>query len=187
MNLLKRIVLIALTAVLVACSGTQVQPIKGDASMLASYPVYAWRDKPLAPGGASANLVEMDALFRAEVNKEMAQRGYRQAGPNQQADILVDYVFTVIEEDFPEQVSDPNWDSQFDNNAQSVVPLPENNVGRLILFLGFGHTAEKPIWATEATRVISRSLEPEARNRLLLETVRAMLADVPGARTAPPN
>ncbi|MCX2778138.1 DUF4136 domain-containing protein [Microbulbifer thermotolerans] len=179
-----RTVIVGLLGLLLAaCQDVQVQRIEPAAAPVA-FSTYAWSQAALSDvPEASAQLVELDQEMRAAVTAELQMRGYRQVEDTGSADMLVDYQVAVVEETFSGDPTDPSWDAQFDSNAPAgVVELPaRTGAPRVTLTLGIGRADSVPIWGGSATKLLTRPESAEERQRVIGNTVRELLKDLPAA------
>lgn len=182
-----RLILVGLLGVLLAaCQDMQVKRVEsGPAASAVRFSTYAWSEAPLSATApdASAQVVELDEEMRAIVSGELRSRGYREVADGASADMVVDYQVAVIEQELSGDPTDPEWDAQFDSNAQEdVVEMPaRTGAPRVVLTLGIGPDGAPAIWGGSATKLIARPESADERRRLIGAAVRNLLQDLPPA------
>ncbi|WP_250464960.1 DUF4136 domain-containing protein [Microbulbifer litoralis] len=182
-----RLILVGLMGLLLAaCQDMQVKRVESHPAVAGTrFSTYAWSEASLATTApdAAAQVVELDDEMRAIVSAEMRSRGYREVEDKARADMVVDYQVAVIEQEFAGDPTDPEWDAQFDSNAQQgVVELPERTgAPRVVLTVGIGPDGGAAIWGGSATKLITRPESQEQRRRIIGAAVRDLLRDLPAA------
>ncbi|WP_444902540.1 DUF4136 domain-containing protein [Microbulbifer sp. SSSA007] len=165
------------------CQEMQVERVNTGAQPVA-FSTYKWGVTPLGDApDAPAQLVELDEEMRGTVAAQLQQRGYRQVGQDQEADMVVDYQVAVVDEFFSGDTRDPSWDKQFDSNApQEVVELPPlTDAPLVIMSVGIGRPGGEIIWGGSASELLTRPDSIEQRQRLIVRGVSALLKDLPEA------
>ncbi|QIL91238.1 DUF4136 domain-containing protein [Microbulbifer harenosus] len=162
---------------------TQIDRIESRSAPV-SFQTYAWGTEALsAESGAPAQLVELDSELRQVVGALMQSRGYRQVQGTDNAQMVVDYQISIVEEEFASEDNNTSWDAQFDSNAQrGVVELPDRSgAPRVTLSVGIGPQHGMPIWGGSATKLIVRPEDRSERQRILNNAVGELLRDLPPA------
>lgn len=181
-----RLILVGMMGLLLAaCQDMQVKRVESGAAGAVRFSTYAWSEAPLSATApdTTARVVELDEEMRAIVSGELRSRGYREVADRAGADMVVDYQVAVIEQEVSGDPRDPEWDAQFDSNAQEgVVELPaRSGAPRVVLTLGIGPDGAPAIWGGSATKLIARPEDAERRRRIIGAAVRDLLRDLPRA------
>jgi len=120
MDRLRIIILCVFVTLLSACTSVDIEPGSVDRFEQRQYSVYSWRTEPLPQGKHSTDpLYALDPVIRAEVDKDLAAKGY--VKDRERAQFTVEYLYAVGIRDGakPEQ-------------ANNITPYPSATINRRV-------------------------------------------------------
>ena len=186
-----RAALLALCALLAACSGVESRPDATDTFAAANYQYYSWLTKPLANTANSQDAVyAIDPLVRRAIDRELRSKGYQLN--SEKAQFSVDYRYaqgTRVGEvggdasnlsAYPGVVPNRNMDGASVDNAYALAGVKvTSNIGIQINDIA----SNKEVWRVVITKIVENvnSFDATKADKTVTRAVKEGLRTLPSA------
>ena len=186
-----RAALLALCALLAACSGVESRPDATDTFAAANYQYYSWLTKPLANTANSQDAVyAIDPLVRRAIDRELRSKGYQLN--SEKAQFSVDYRYAQgtrvgeVGEDasnlsaYPGVVPNRNMDGASVDNAYALAGVKvTSNIGIQINDIA----SNKEVWRVVITKIVENvnSFDATKADKTVTRAVKEGLRTLPSA------
>lgn len=172
-----RLITIMMLLLLTACTGSKVTIAPNAAIDPARHHTFAWEVDAIKPSGRREGLYNLDHYLRRQVERELADRGYRRA-TRQTADFLVEYRFYQIASVdqgglmSPQSSMNAAWDAPPDPYSTALHNhyVPAQIVRANLELILQATTDQQILWRAVLSKIIEFDPADEAALKQIIET-----------------